>query len=52
MKIAKFPETIDIALDRVKLSPSSSEGFAFIGKIYYKKKNNSHHLMFQANLLL
>ena len=33
MKIAKFPETIDMALDRVKLSPSSSEGFAFIGKI-------------------
>ena len=40
MKIAKFPETIDMALDRVKLSPSSSEGFAFIGmicSIFYRK---------------
>lgn len=46
MKIAKFPETIDMALDRVKLSPSSSEGFAFIGKICsILEKHYSHHLI-------
>lgn len=31
MTEAKFPTTMDKALDRVRASKSSSEGFAFIG---------------------
>jgi ionotropic glutamate receptor len=32
MKEAKFPNTLEEAVDRVRLSKSSSEGFAYVGK--------------------
>lgn len=32
MKEAKFPNTLDEAVDRVLQSKSSSEGFAYVGK--------------------
>jgi hypothetical protein len=33
MKEAGLPETLEEAVERVKISRSSSEGFAFLGKI-------------------
>jgi ionotropic glutamate receptor len=36
MKEASFPETLDQAVDRVRRSKSSSEGFAYVGKIHTK----------------
>jgi len=32
MKEAKFPDTLEDAVDRVRQSKSSSEGFAYVGK--------------------
>jgi ionotropic glutamate receptor len=32
MKEAKFPNTLEEAVERVRLSKSSSEGFAYVGK--------------------
>jgi ionotropic glutamate receptor len=33
MREAKFPQTLDDAVERVRKSKSSSEGFAYVGKM-------------------